>query len=143
MSRSYDIDTTQCKVGAFVKLLNNLSNDKELYNVAVGYMADGDFPDIMNLTVLVDESDAVGGWVDPDSEDSLTRNIDNIKHSTLYKLESDFEIARRDAGWDRYSSSKRKKRAAWERRYYGRSFDGTESGLIWAEKVLMNHISSF
>lgn len=104
-----------------------LDKDERMRSIAVGLMADGTFPDIMNITESLDMSEIAGGmWTDPENEKSISRMLQETPNvfpsstrTIVDSLQKDFEVARRgEPGWHEKSAA----RSQWEKKYYGRTF---------------------
>jgi len=119
------------KVVVLEKVLESLSTDEKMRNIVIGLMADGAFPDIMNVTTSFDENYDIGDWQDPDSVNSIARNIKKLvpelsekAQKTMGMLDKGFNEARYSKGWNYGAGEKRK---AWEMKYYGQTFEDPES----------------
>jgi len=125
-------------------LYSKLAADETAHNIMVGLMADGTFPDIMNINSSIDMHDR-GGYVDPDDDRAISLNFEDLKFSAsttseIKSLLSDFDVARHAEGWDRYNKKTESARLEWERKYYGRTFEDHEDAEGWAEDYLNDYI---
>jgi hypothetical protein len=122
-----------------------LGTNKEAYNIAIGLMADGEFPDFMNLNNGIDMNEGTE-WLDPDDETAISYNFEDMKFSPqaqeiISNMQKDYDIARYSKGWDRYKKND-KARLVWETQYYGRTFaDDHEEAEGWAIEYIDDFIN--